>query len=435
MTGMPRLSFAAPLLAVVAALMFLGCKHLLRSEESWQSVLRENAPLLVFCLFNIAFVVIAYIHTGNGISLDNPNLLRWGFNFFLAQVAVLAAWYIGRKSAGMGNKALGYVLVFTLTVMLGMLVAEFLHLSGLANYIGILIAEINDISIRVHSLYIWHYPEPVRAQGLAQYPSFYAFSALAAFCWAISSKKMLFLRSSVVFLSVSICFLTGTRTAYLAFILAALVFAVILIRRKELIDWFRQHYLKIAVLLFALIVFLGGLSMLAESSNVLRNIPRAEASGAVSPVVGSTGLLEGPYEQLHTAEDDLSRLELSYLLNEISSGRGEVWSEAFGVIMDNPLGTWEASGIVLQNAHAHNELLNRWVTAGPLSVGLYLWFIFWLMFSARAVVAPRFPLMLAVALITFGLFEVVFDQAIFAPAAMYILGFVTAKSPPKELSM
>ncbi|MCL2525476.1 MAG: O-antigen ligase family protein [Coriobacteriia bacterium] len=433
LSGAPRLFFAAPLVVFIAGLLVA---YAIKERELFRQVtklFRTNIPLIAFLSFNILFVVVSYIVI-NGLTVADVSigLQRWWINFFLTQLSVLCAWYIGTRISVLGNKKLGIALVVALGGMLTLALGEYFHLGGFHNPIGAWIGRVNDISLTLHSVYIWNEAEPVRAQGLAHYPSLYAFTALIAFCWALASKKLVLLRSAVVVMSVFLCFLTGTRTAFFAFALVLMAFIILLAKRGELVSWFKINYKTFLIVNALIVVLIGGVGVFVQSNNVVRNIPSSSES---IPEESVTSYVEQPKSDYEVQLDQLTSYEKRVFLfvDEFTSGRGDLWFQALERIASEPLGSWQPSGFLLDgNGHAHNEVLNRWITGGPVAVALYLWFLVWLLWKPRSKMAPFFPKLLAIALLSFGLFEVVFDQAVFAPIALFVLGYVTTIPPPTE---
>ena len=421
----PRNTFGFPLIIAVALLVLI-CSFLWPKLTKYskgpnnEDIEQYNWPLIALCLFNIAFALMSFVNV-TVLELYSSGRSMWGWTeFILLQFASLCAWYIGRKASSLGNKALGITFVIGLSFMLTFSLGEYLHLSGFANPIGAWIGSLNEAA--PYSVWIWHDFEAVRAQGLARTPALYAFFSLVGFCWALASQNLHKLRAAVAILSIYVCYLSGSRTAYVAFFIVAIAFLFIYLWRKELFSWLRRNIKQLIPIVSILLLLLGGTYALTGQHHFDRNVP-ADIEVLVHAEQNHEVL---PENEIVLAESDHfeSDSAILYILHIISSGRIAVWQEAIEVIEQNPLGTWQISSSVLSVAHSHNDFIERWLIGGPIAFALFLWFIWWLLWRARAPHAPLFPVLLGIALISFGTFETVFAQIAFAPVALFALGFL-----------
>ena len=428
LSGVPNLIVASFLFAFAALIMFIFVKpRFLNARNcSLKQIMQKlapYAPILIFCAFNIIFVAIAYLNLniiGEGSSL-RP--LRWWVDFFMLQISILCALYIGAKTARCGNRTLGTVMFIALCVMAVLSVGEYYYLSGYANQVGQWIRAIN-LDSPVH-VWIWQDFEPVRAQGLARSPSLYAFTALIFVVWALSAKKMLLLRYSGLVIAIMIVYLSGTRSAFVALAFVLLVYLLKRVTDGGFISQLRNQIRYLIPAAAILLILVGGTYYVTGMNNISRNVAIAEVLNSGDGELAEEQEL-AVYQISADYETDTMIQEPSYSFwYQISSGRTEVWRETITQIKNHPWGMWVTSDSAISWSHTHNDILERLITAGVVSLFLYLLLLWWLAFRVKSYQAPLFPLLLSALLLSFGLFEVVFAQIAFAPPAFYLLGYLS----------
>jgi len=425
LSGLPRIVFAPFFMVVIAAIVFLSSLFLCASWKNWtkgsfKEFALNNAPLLVFCLFNILFVAIAFLH----VEFLNPEAFsshpRWWLSFFFLQLAIPCAWYLGRCSSWTGTKALGVVLVASASIMVALQLSEYLHLSGYANPVGAWLKSIN-LGNSPFSIWTWQYPESVRAQGLGRFPAAYSFVALILCCWALSGQGLRNLRMAGLILAMLVLYLSGTRTALFAIVIIGIVLLCILIKRRGLFSWIKRNAKQIVVGSAILFALTGSIYWLTGAENFGRNMPLLTSEN-------EQAIVDSSMKSTIVGDEDVSsQSQTSDIFYQISSGRTEIWQEALGEIRNSPLGIWKHSSTVLTyGSHPHSDTLDRLLTAGPVSLFFYLWFVWWLAFRAYSPLASNYPPLFAVAIVASGLFETVFSQMVFVPAGFFILGFLSS---------
>jgi len=422
----PRHTFGSPLIIAVALLVFI-CSLLWPKLAKYskgpnnEDIEQHNWPLIAFCLFNIVFVIMSFVNVHVLELYSSRRSVWWWTEFITLQFASLCAWYIGRKASSLGNKALGITLATGLSFMLVLSFGEYLHLSGFANPIGTWIGSLNEVA--PYSVWTWPNFEAVRGQGLARTPAVYAFFALVGFCWALASQNLHKLRAAVAILSIYVCYLSGSRTAYVAFFIVAIAFLLVYLWRKELFSWLRRNVKQLIPMAAIPLLLIGGTYALTDQHHLDRNIP-TDIEVLIHAEQDHEALPEDEIASAESDHFDINDNAVLYVLHIISSGRIAVWQEAFEAIAENPLGTWQISNSVLTLAHSHNDFVERWLIGGPIAFALFLWFIWWLLWRARAPYAPLFPTLMGIALISFGTFETVFAQIAFAPVAFFVIGYL-----------
>jgi len=432
--GLPRLNFAPAFIVIVAAITLLCSYFFPRIQispngEDTRRFVQKHLPLLAFCVFNIIFVIIAYTRA----TYFNPDAATihprfWASLLFL-QLAMLCAFYLGRKLAWTGTQILGIVLVTVMGLMLTLQTGEFFHLHGLDNPIGYWVRSFNLEEFWPNSPWIWQYPETVRAMGLGRVPSHYAFTSLVVLCWALSSKGMRGLRMAGLIFAVLSIYLAGVRTAFIALLVIAIVYLIYLAKQQGFFGWIRRNAIQLFSVTAILLALLGGIYLLTGTQHFNRGIPTStDISAVMAPPVSALPTQTTQMQAIEaedTPQDYCEENGLSDMLWVFTSGRTEVWGEAIELIKENPLGTWQMPASVLKQAsHAHNDVLERLLGAGPISLMLYIWLIWWMAFKVRAPQAPAFPLLFATAIVSFGLLDVTFAQIVFTPVGFLILGYL-----------
>jgi len=419
----PNIHFASLLFIICTCIVASMGIIWLRADASTHINLKNNLPIVLFTLFNVVFIILAFAHSQLSPTPLNPPQYRWWANALLLQIAVMCAWYLGQKLSTykIGNRVLGITLVSGLGTMCVILLSEYLHLAGYVNPLGSLLVTLNSQSI--YPVWIWEPWEALRAQGFGRYPVVYSFTAIMVFCWALASKNLHNLRMAAITLSAIAIFLTGSRTALVSLIIISIVFIVLIARKKGLFQWIRTNIKQLSFTILVTFLLIGSIQMLAGPAAFDRGIPFiTAATQELEAPISQTAQGASGYTDSEPAENQQGQL-IHDILYVFSSGRIDVWERTLNVINEHPLGVWMTSNSAI-GTNAHNELLQFWLTSGPISAALYVWLLFWLAFKTRAPEAPLLPPLIVVGIASFGIFEVVFAQLVLAPVAFFIIGYL-----------
>jgi len=318
-----------------------------------------------------------------------------------------AALFLGIINRSAGNRRIGIALLIILGVDFVVATAEYLQLSGYHNVIGQWLLNFNTKTGRLYPLWQWVPPEPVRAQGLNSNPNCFAFIAAIGACWAIAARGMRSLRMSVFLLSIGCILISGTRSVLFSLLCVGVVFVIIQIRAHTFRSWIRTHR-------SLLLITIGGILLLFAAFAV--------AGGGVFPGVSRS--VDTVTTLATESEATTSSAQASA---DVTSGRIVRWKHALTSIIHHPLGTGQPYPLTTKQAHAHNDILNRLMTGGPLSALLYCAVLFWFLFCLATPEAPRFGLYIGVFMLVTGLIDSLFVNYPFIQPVLFIAGVLASK--------
>ena len=406
--GLPRLQFACPLLIAVAAVAWLWCAVTGRISRDWFAAAKRCWPVVALTLFDLAFLVFAYLTRKANPLVETLPPGRWWANYFLLTLSMPAALLLGVVNRKAGNRKIGIALLVILGVAFVVAAAEYLHLSGHHNIIGGWLLNLNTKTGHLYPVWQWAPPEAVRAQGLNSNPNCFAFVAAIGACWAVASRGMRSLRMSVLLLSIGCILISGTRSVLFSLLCVGAVFVIIQLRAHTFGSWLRTHR-------SLLLITVGGILILAATFAV--------TGGGVFPSVSRS---VDTVTTLAT-ESEAKTSDNTQASSDITSGRTVRWKNALISIIHHPLGTGQPYPLTTRQAHAHNDILNRLMTGGPLSALLYCAVLFWFLFCLATPEAPRFGVYIGIFMLVTGLIDSLFVNYPFVQPVLFIAGVLASK--------
>ena len=411
--GVPRILFACPFLVAVALAAWIWCSCTGRISRDWLSLWKRCWPLIALTAFDVAFLIFAYLT-----SKTNPLVTflppgRWWANYLFVILAAPAAFFLGYTNRTMGSKRFGIALLVILGFAFIIAAAEYLNLSGYQNPIGQWLLYFNKETRHLYGVWKWLPPGPVRAQGLATGPLFFAFPAAIGMCWALSVRGIKGIRIAILLIGLVSIMLSGSRAALLGIVLILMLSVALQIKKQTFRAWFRAHRKILIGMGAGLIALVIVFSLVGKGT--FQSLDRSVET--VTVAVNDTKT-----EVTGKAETDSSQ-EAS----DITSGRIALWRTVVSLIIKHPLGTGQPVYSMLKRAYAHNDLLDRMVTGGPISVLIYCSVLFWFLFALKTPRAPYFGLYAGLLILIVGMFEGLFSHVACLPPVWFISGMLVSK--------
>jgi O-antigen ligase len=217
------------------------------------------------------------------------------------------------------------------------------------------------------------------------------------------------IRITLAALAFTMALLCGSREILVAFVVVAAIAVGLQIKHSTFRVWLRGpgktviSLLIVGILAATLFVSVGGGG---TAKRLVETVSTATEGSTESTASSSTP----------------ARSEAS----ELTTGRTDLWIYSLRTIKKHPFGTGQPFKAIKKRNHAHNDILNRLVTGGPLSLFCYLALIFWLLFCVTTPAAERFGFNVGIVTFVVGLLDGVIVIAAWVPLAFFILGMLVS---------
>lgn len=217
--------------------------------------------------------------------------------------------------------------------------------------------------------------EIFRSVGFEIDPNTFGLIGVVCLVIALALTSRLRLRIATAVGATLVIAASGSRTALLAALLAAVACAIPLpIRRDDL----RRRARELAPIAIAVVATVAVLAVaLAVTGGPAGAIPRLGRSAVAIEGAGQTGA--------------------SAAADEALSGRVQIWAKALSAYSARPMGVFQPPESLLAGRSVHNEYIERLLYGGPLMLAAFLFLLGWLLVRARPASAPSLGAALAVA--------------------------------------
>jgi hypothetical protein len=397
--GIPRIYFIAPLVIVYTFTLLIVGLLVFKRKYPIVKIVQESWPVFLFFTLVVAWLLHAFILRDSPI-VTSTRSDRWWFNYIAYMIAVPFAFVLGMWNRHTSNSRVAQflVVIFGIFSLLG--VAEYLHLSGLPNWLGRTILWVNRQGPATYLPWEWTPGEPVRTSVFMFNPNLYGFMGLFPAAWAIGVQGNPTARIILCLESTVMVFMSGSRLAAIVLMILLAYYLLWIARRRGFIgiqNFISEHKLQI-IIVSVIIVILA-----VASWHLLGG--------------GISGRLATDLRDLDTGV-----LASSEGINELSSGRFDLWRSAMRLIRQYPLGSGFIFAQFNDISQAHNDFLSLYLLGGPVLTASWLVLAFWIFhFSARKD-AQYLGVSLGIMSFCSGLFDGVFVHYTYLYLLFFLIG-------------
>ena len=391
----------AALLAV--PLCFIIIFPELKHRHSLKKYFLYAWPLMVYALIEICFLIYGYGHRfDSGLIKSYPE--NWWLSYGIMVMLLPGAYFLG-FAVRWDSKKQAQFLITAFSLLTIIVLGEYLYGNGVPNLIGNMVHLVNVTTDK-----IWQWSpgaESLRVTGLYTAPTLLAMITLSGMVWSLSAIGNRFIRVFLFCECALVLVLTASRTEFLAALFLIVCAALVKIQNRGFKNWFLRS-LPVVAFILTLIFFVGaGVYFHKFSGNY---------SAGIITRMNSLDSEEASQEQPRNSEAAFTRLD------QLSSGRVTLWGEALSVIEKHPFGTGMPSGCYLTGAHAHNDLLSKYISEGILGIIMIIVMLAWMTGQPDGKLSNDMGLFLAIALFGIGLFDCTFAQSAVLVVPMFLLG-------------
>jgi hypothetical protein len=375
-----------------------------RSTIDWKAEFKSAWPLIVLIICDIAYYLIVFLFVRDT-GLDKLAHPRWWINIIITVCSLFAAYVLGRLNRGRSNSAIASFLIVLIGISFIFGFLQYVHYLGWSNPVALWLEQFNAHTKTLYGVWEWTpFETGVRVSGLNTNPVSFVFPALIGLAWVCSVDALYWQRIGITFFSLGIILLSGSRSALVvAVILGAVFFLRSIYPHKKRNTDKKKLSLLIVSVIFCLSVLVA---VFFPGNNLIMRIRKAGTSVATQGVSSSN-------------------------LDSLSSGRITAWHLALQTIKHHPLGTWRplgnitgtmSGGVQVNYWHAHNDLINRYLSGGPLLFIPLVIFLFWLFRFRERADMRSFGLYFLLVVGLFGVFDTVFFDKPHAVLGLFLLG-------------